>query len=68
MKLVRGNYEGASEFAQFDAGPVEKLTAPQTRALLAQILFLASPGYDNHERNLAMLSLAEDIAKEHSRP
>ena len=39
----------------------------QMRALLAEILFLASPGYhDDHERTFAMLRLAEDIAKEHS--
>jgi hypothetical protein len=58
MKTTRGNYPGASEFAQFDT-PVHAMTREQMQALLECILHRASPGEENAEILRHELEIAE---------
>ena len=63
MKLKRGTYPGASEFAYFDT-PVEKMSAEEMRGLLQCILHRASPGELNAELVFRELEIAEENARQ----
>lgn len=63
MKTTKGNYEGASMFAEFDK-PVSKMTLEECRGLLEQILYRAMPGEDNADAVFKELAVAEQCAKE----
>lgn len=63
MKLKRGNYDGASEFAYFDK-PLEAMTQEEMKCLLEHILHLASPGDPDWAEFYDRLALAERLARE----
>jgi hypothetical protein len=63
MKIIRGDYPGASRFAYFDT-PLEALNPEQLRALLQAILHRAMPGETNHELMMHELKIAEQCWKE----
>ncbi len=65
MKIQRGDYEGASQFAYFDK-PVDRMTPDECRSLLACILFAAMPGAQDSEIVYHALEVAEQISKEQS--
>lgn len=62
MKLHRGNYDGASEFAYFDK-PVNKMSLEECRGLLETILHQASPGMTHHAAMYEALGWAEEAHK-----
>ena len=62
MKLTRGTYEGASEFAKFDR-PTEEMTPLQMEYLLDSILERATPGLPNADLIFAELAIAEENAR-----
>lgn len=63
MKIIKGDYPGASTFAQFDK-PVNQMTLKECQGLLEQILFRAMPGENNAEIMFKELELAEQLLKE----
>ena len=62
MKLTRGTYEGASDFAKFDR-PTEEMTREHMKCLLDNILDLASPGRRGSKVLFEWLALAEENAE-----
>jgi hypothetical protein len=64
MKITRGNYDGASEFAQFDKS-LDCMTPNEIRCVLEHILHLASPGVSGVSHLIyGQLTLAEQLARE----
>ena len=67
MKILRGNYPGASEFAFFDAS-LNTMSPEEMRCLLTHILHQASPGHTHAAAVFEALSWAESNASEYSPP
>jgi hypothetical protein len=64
MKLNRGDYDGASWFAQFDKS-LDRMTALEMRCLLEHILHRASPGDNEWSGEMyRQLQIVEDLARE----
>lgn len=63
MKLQRGDYPGASEFAYFDKA-LDQMTPAQMRFLLEFILHEASPGASYATCTFRALEMAEAKARE----
>jgi len=63
MRLVRGDYPGASEFAHFDQS-IYRMNEEELRSLLSAILNRASPGEENAAMLYRELQLAEENWKE----
>lgn len=63
MKLKRGTYPGASEFAFFNA-TIEEMSIEEMRSLLQCILHRASPGELNARVVFGELAIAERNARE----
>lgn len=63
MKIKRGDYPGASEFAYFDKD-VREMDLEECRSLLEHVLHRAAPGHDNAEMVYRELSIAEQCWKE----
>jgi hypothetical protein len=60
MKIVRGNYPGASEFAFFNRD-VREMNLEECRGLLECILQRAMPGENNADVMYHELELAEEL-------
>jgi hypothetical protein len=60
MKIKRGIYPGASEFAYFDKD-VHEMNLEECRALLECVLHRAMPGETNSEIVYRELSIAEQF-------
>jgi len=58
MKLQRGNYPGASEFAHFDRS-LDTMSPAEMRQLLEHILYQAAPGHPHAAAVFEALSWAE---------
>lgn len=63
MKLITGDYEGASTFAQFDK-PIAEMTEAEAKGLLECILHRAMPGEECHQIVFEELAIAEQLWKE----
>ncbi len=63
MKIPRGDYDGASQFAYFDK-PVNDMTLDECRSLLMAILHRAMPGENNASVVYRELEIAEQCWKE----
>jgi len=63
MKIIRGDYPGASEFAYFDKD-VHAMTLEECRSLLECILHRAAPGDPNSQLVYRELEIAEQCHKE----
>lgn len=61
MKIIRGDYPGASEFAYFDAD-LHAMSPEAMRCLLTHILHQASPGHTHAGVVFEALSWAESNA------
>ena len=63
MKIKRGSYAGASEFAEFDV-PVCMMSKEQMVALLSAILHRAMPGEQHSRVVYQELAIAEELVRE----
>jgi hypothetical protein len=63
MKIKRGSYPGASDFAEFDI-PVVLMSREQKEALLSAILHLAMPGEEHCDVVYRALEIAERLVRE----
>ena len=63
MKIKRGSYPGASEFAEFDV-PVCLMSQEQMAALLSAILHRAMPGEEHCDVVYQALEIAEELVRE----
>lgn len=63
MKIKRGSYAGASEFAEFDV-PVSVMSREQMAALLGAILHRAMPGEKHCDVVYRALEIAEELVRE----
>ncbi len=63
MKIKRGSYAGASEFAEFDV-PVCLMSKEQMAALLGAILHRAMPGEQDYYVVYQALEIAEEVVRE----
>lgn len=63
MKVKRGDYPGASEFAYFNRD-VREMSLEECRGLLECILHRAAPGMDNADLMFKELAIAEQCEAE----
>ncbi len=63
MKIKRGSYAGASEFAEFNV-PVDRMSKEQMVALLGAILHRAMPGEQHCDLVYQELEIAEQLVRE----
>ena len=63
MKIKRGSYAGASDFAEFDV-PVILMSREQKEALLIAILHRAMPGEEHCDVVYQALKIAEQLVRE----